>query len=404
MLESAMQLPGLKMVTLPPSTGYGDAAYEYIAGFDALGIPVTWTPTFFDSQAHEHKATFENKLHGAVREQVMRLWRRPIDYTVLLLNLPPLHGYADWLYEKPRVHLFAYVAWELERLPETWSPVLNQFECVFVPSEFNRRAFLASTIERPIYTVPHIARRMEPMANENEASWNGIDDDDFVFYTIGSWTTRKAMEETVRCYLSTFVAGEKVALIIKTDRVNAIELMAMSDEMRKRAPAHFATVWWTLARIIADYPKPAKILLMTDRLSSRKIDQLHARGDCFVSLTHSEGWGLGAFDALLFGNPVIMTGWGGQIDYLGADYPLAVRYTLEATAKAPRDPHYLGLEDALWAYADNHHAGQLMRSVFEDRKVAQALGREMQMRLRQRFAPPLVCRRFAELMRLEQEP
>ncbi len=394
-----MSPPGLKAITLPPSTGYGNAACEYLAGLDALGIPITWTPVLHDGYDRK-PAAIANKLPEAIREPLIRLWQRPLDYQVLLLNLPPLHGYADWLGREPQARRFTYATWELERLPDAWPPVLNQFEAVFVPSEFNRKAFLGSGIEAPVYTIPHIARRVEPVAGG--ADWNGIDDDDFVFYTIGAWTTRKAMEETVRCYLSTFAAGEKAALVVKTDSVNYMELASMPEPMRKTAPPHLATTWWTLARIIADYPNPAKVHLIADRLSPRAIDRLHTRGDCFISLTRSEGWGLGAFDALLFGNPVIITGWGGQTDYLGKDYPLTIPYTLEATAKVPQDPRYVGLEEALWARANSHQAGQLMRSVFEAPKAARDLGREMRARLRQEYGPSLVCRRLAPLMGLEQ--
>ena len=39
-------------------------------------------------------------------------------------------------------------------------------------------------------------------------------------------------------------------------------------------------------------------------------DAIHAIGDCYVSLTHGEGWGMGAFDAATLGKPVLITGWG----------------------------------------------------------------------------------------------
>jgi ADP-heptose:LPS heptosyltransferase len=42
--------------------------------------------------------------------------------------------------------------------------------------------------------------------------------------------------------------------------------------------------------------------------------------DCYVSLTKTEGFGLGVFDAYQSKKDVIVTGYGGQIEYLQKDY------------------------------------------------------------------------------------
>ena len=138
--------------------------------------------------------------------------------------------------------------------------------------------------------------------------------------------------------------------------------------------------------------------LISQNIPPRDIDHLHTRGDCYVSLTRGEGWGLPAFDALLFGNPVIITGWSGQLDYLGDDYPLSVRYSLETTMNAPNDNCHMRSESAHWADADCGHAGKLMRWVFENREQASAIAKDRQAQLRKRFAPEVVCRTLAQLM------
>jgi glycosyltransferase involved in cell wall biosynthesis len=180
--------------------------------------------------------------------------------------------------------------------------------------------------------------------------------------------------------------------------VDQIAYRALPETQRESAPPYVAMVWWSLARILKKYPRPAKIHLVAKGISAKEIDRLHTRGDCFVSLTHSEGWGLGAFDALLFGKPAIVTGWGGQLDYLGPDYPLLVRYRLEPTAKSVPDGNYLHSPDAYWAHADRSNAAELMRQVYENRDWAGAIGAQWQPRLRDRFGAERVCGRLAELL------
>ncbi len=240
------------------------------------------------------------------------------------------------------------------------------------------------------------ARPIQPVSDE--ASWGDVEDDDFVFYTINSWTSRKAMDETIRAYLQAFTGADPVALIIKTDSVNQVAFNAMSKAKRRSAPSHHAMVWLSLAKIIADYPNPAKIHLIAKGISPEEIDQLHSRGDCFISLTHSEGWGLGAFDAALFGNSVIITGWGGQLDYLGEDYPLLVDYQLQPTARSEPDGCFSFGNDIYWAHADRDHASALMRQVVSRPEWTAEIGRQLQSQLKERYAAERVCRRLAELM------
>ena len=171
------------------------------------------------------------------------------------------------------------------------------------------------------------------------------------------------------------------------------------DNTALQGPDGFrAMSWYTLSRIVARYRKPARIHLLGDSLRTAGIDALHARGDCFISLTRSEGWGLGAFDALLHGNPVVMTGWGGQLDYLGSDYPYLVDYTLRPTRESPPDGYYLRAQDVHWAHADTAHAGQLMRRICEQRDQAAGVARDLQNTLRERYSRARIATQLAALM------
>ena len=96
---------------------------------------------------------------------------------------------------------------------------------------------------------------------------------------------------------------------------------------------------------------------------------LHERGNCFVSLCRSEGWGLGAFDAAASGNPVVTTGFGGHLDYLaGTDY--LVRFDLVPVDDPAGYPSYA--PDQHWAEPDLDHGAELLRHVMAHRDEAAA--------------------------------
>ena len=75
--------------------------------------------------------------------------------------------------------------------------------------------------------------------------------------------------------------------------------------------------------IYAKHPYYPPVVCITDFLPDQKLDQLHRVCDVFVSASHGEAIGLGAFDSLGFGNPVILSNWG---YFPELTYPQAFRY------------------------------------------------------------------------------
>lgn len=304
--------------------------------------------------------------------------------TVILHDLP--QQLALRIDDERDVAKLGYIAWEADVAPAHWRPILDRLDMVLVPSTFNQKAVVATGTSTPVAVLPHIARRARPIPG----GWFGaINDDDFVFYTMGPWYNRKALAETIRVFLDTFTADDSVGLVVKTSSIDYGAL--------KRGRA--AMTWISIGELLAGHARPPKIVAKVGDTSRVSIDQIHTRGDCFVSLSRGEGWGLGAFDAASFGNPSIVTGWGGHLDYLGPDYPLLVDYKVVSTAADPADAFGFPVSGGFhWAHADRRHAGALMRHLYEHRDDAAALGAELQERVCARYAPSVVTSRLLSLI------
>ena len=123
---------------------------------------------------------------------------------------------------------------------------------------------------------------------------------------------------------------------------------------------------------------------------------LHQRGDCFVSLTKGEGWGLGAFDAAGHGNCVIMTGFGGQLDYLDNENAYLVDYRLTPARDDFARSSFM--PDQNWAEADIQHAARLMKYVYSHQEEARAKAARLQRRILQDFSEQAVVPRFLEVL------
>jgi glycosyltransferase involved in cell wall biosynthesis len=391
----------LELISLIPGCGYGDAAVQYAAGLQRQGCPVRWLPLRSDSPRLLARQVALADVPDAEQTLMAGLWKRSLrpGPEALLLHVPPWRWHDYWAEKRPGLRLYTYVAWEVGQLPEEWVSPLSRYQRVFVPSRFNQKALREGGIEVPVEVVPHIAR--EPRPGGTRLSFGSVRDDDFLFYTVGTWTARKAMERTVRAFLDAFTADDPVGLVIKSEYFNQVELQ--SPERDRNTPDIILTVAWTLAQIIAQYPNPARIHLLPMRLEPAQMDQLHQRGGCYISLAYSEGWGLGAFEAALNGNPVVITGWGGQLDYLGEDYPWLVKYQKTSTALVRGDGNFHQRADTYWATADSGHASQLMVEVFTRRVDARQWAAAFAPGLARRYHAQRVSQQLARAMELRHD-
>jgi glycosyltransferase involved in cell wall biosynthesis len=302
--------------------------------------------------------------------------------TVIVCSTPLWHDQLS--IEADGRQLVAMTAWETDRLPSESVAILNRYDRVLVPSRFNSQVFASSGVTTPVHVVPHIARR----SRSRPAPRHG---GKFAFYLIATWTTRKAILDAVSAYLAAFSAADDVVLTIHT---TPEDLIARARPARGGASSdgHDRATWFTLANALAGHAKVPEITLSTKRLTREEIDALHLRGDCFVSLSRGEGWGLGAFDAAAFGNPVVVTGWGATREFLPDGYPYLVDYDLVPTTSEEPDAWWRPRAGEHWAKARTEHAATLLRHVFERRDEASEVGRALRSTVSLGFAEPRVTR------------
>jgi glycosyltransferase involved in cell wall biosynthesis len=349
--------------SLDEDSGYGVAADRIITALEASGQELNWVPLV----RNEGLGYSGPAVVPRTRDKVVIAHTMPEYFPGLRANYPD-------------AFLVGHTVWETDRLPAHWHEPLTCPDMLIVPSQFNAEIFGGAGVAAPIEVVPHVAPA--PLADEPDE----IARDVFVFYTIAEWTTRKAVFHTVRAYLDAFSAGDPVLLIVKTSHVDFTRPHPSGDKLV--APG---TSSWALARLMAgrtDLP-PVRLLVGTRR--DEEIGALHARGDCFVSLCRSEGWGIGAFDAAAFGRPVVTTGWGGHLDFLGGS-PYLVDHELIDVHDPLGEPSYT--RDQHWAEPDLAHASALLAEIAADPRDAREWARGRAAEINDRFSPARVAAEF----------
>jgi glycosyltransferase involved in cell wall biosynthesis len=393
---------GVKYIAYANCSGYGLSGLAYVRALHNAGVPVWWQPSFLGDPAD----TFWRPEHGLAALPLARAATgdaaladlpaltqglcRSIPYDTVIMHSVPEH----WPRIAERgVRNIGYTTWETDALPEHWPPLLALPDKLLVPSRSNGELFAREVMVKPVHVVPHVRRHAwnTAMPDEKVALRRklGIPGDHFVFYTIGVWDPRKALADLIGLFARQFSIRDKVTLLIKTS--------AKPSSFAAGAEPGVPIAALVRAEVDKAYERTGVsaapiALIAADDVSGRTIDILHAVGDCFVSLTHGEGWGLGAYDAATLGKPVIITGWGGHLDYLGADYPGLIAYAMGPVSGWLHDASYRPAQR--WAIADAGDAGRLLRGMvsrYADQLAAAAIVRE---RIMNGYAEPAIARQL----------
>jgi glycosyltransferase involved in cell wall biosynthesis len=366
----------LRYIAEDAPTGYGDAADRLVRAVRAAGTRVEyrgWSNTRAGAAPEIvpfSRDALPSERAGPGAPTVAHLV--PEYYPLVRSVLPP----------GPFV---AHTVWESDRLPHHWPALLNDTDLVVVPTAWNRTVFIESGVRTPVVVVPHVATAVEPGDGGRGLE---LSDDDYVFYTIGRWDERKAIFLTVRAYLEAFTADDPVVLVVKTGP--RIEMPP--GAWGAGNPLSWTTAW-QVAALVREYRRPARVHVEAARWTDDRIAGLHARGDCYVTLARGEGWGIGAFDATAYGNPVVATGWGGFLEYLDAESAFLVDHSLAAVehnAFASYSP------DQRWAAPDVKHAVTLLREVAANPAAARFRAEPARDRVLRDYAPARVAQLFLD--------
>ncbi len=403
-----MNVPrGIRYCSPGDISGYGQAAIANVRALVNAGIRVYWTPLDWTTE-RMRAGSWSVLPDGRVRpllsqggtsghlsdvRALIGMTCAPIVYDTVIAHSPPEFWPYGFEHGKRNI---GCTAWEADRMPAHWLPLMRQADRIVVPSTQNRDAFVRGGLDRPVAVVPHIRRHRWCEFGRDEIAAAradfGIPAHHRVFYTIATWTARKALASLIEAFANAFSADEPVTLLIKTEAYgDGAAPLYPATPVRELAARTTQAISAALGR-----PVP-HLLLLDDPLDGDDLDLIHAIGDVYVSLTHGEGWGLGAFEAATLGKLVVMTAWGGHTDYLGSDWPGAVPYQMVAVPlMPPQFPSYFPSQR--WAQADVGAAAALLRRTYADPEPVRAYARGIRERIIERYAEPVIAAQWLDLL------
>jgi glycosyltransferase involved in cell wall biosynthesis len=265
-------------------------------------------------------------------------------------------------------------AWELSEIPALWKPAFRYVDEVWALSEFTADAIRRAAPRRVKVRVMPIAVSMNDTPPAREQFGFGAGAIVLCAFDFRSTLARKNPLAALDAFRRAAAQAQRPAtLVFKTvGGADAPEALAQ------------------LREAIGD---DARVVLMTEPLSTADRDRLLASCDILLSLHRSEGFGLFPAEAMAAGRAVIATAWSGNLDFMDDASVILVPYRLEPVD----DPQGL-YSGGLWARADTDVAGQALAELIDDPERRARLGVEARSMIQRRLAPSVVAALMREAL------
>lgn len=336
-------------------SGYGEAARRMLSAFAHLD-DVEVGPAVLD---HGHRTVSDGgwrvPMHPTLKAFVEHDLSGPADVHLIHCAAMDFDRFHPPFMSAKRVGMTCV---ETDRLHEKSIEGAKTVDQIIVPSTHNQRVFKqvgiqSTVVPYPLVMPPYVDERDMP----NRQAMVGVFEDTYCFYTICTFQERKNVMGILTAFLHAFRVNDDVALIIKVAGEDAQKAV-------KQAAMFIGAVCMDM-----QIAHPPKICLMGGEWTEPMLWGLHARGDCYVSMSRGEAFGIPMLDAAAIGNQIIAVPWGGHRDFLPAENTHWVRYRM--TPVLQRYPHFNGYQ--LWADADVLHAAAIMRDLAAGRRGPKAL-------------------------------
>jgi glycosyltransferase involved in cell wall biosynthesis len=337
----------IKYIGQSGTSGYASAAKGYLADYVLRNVSVSWVPLIFDNSNNDKKYYVD-----ALAESTIGISYDSYD-TLILHSTPDIWNDLLLTHRDRTKNIVGYCTWETNKLPPKWINSINLVSEVWVPSVFNKECFINSGVKSDIKVVPHIWHPQKLIDKDNITIYdhvrNVVSKSKYTFYSIGELNFRKGIEDLVKTFDKFNDDYPDTQLILK------VHYKEYSQVNKKYCIDILSKLTNKLGK---------SIYLILDNISNKQILALHSFGDCYVSLNKGEGFGLTIFDAFNYGNKVITTGYGGQVDYLGLDYEGLVKYKIDKVSGMESFSTNYSI-DQEWAYPNLDSAYELMKKCYE---------------------------------------
>lgn len=256
-----------------------------------------------------------------------------------------------------------FLVWESEYVPEEIQKNLFLFNEIWTPSTYCREIFKQYFLG-PIMTVPHpVEINLSPLVVKDFLNIYDKQKFSFLFvFNFGSSLKRKNTLFLVQSFIEAFPNDSDVELIIKCSnaRKNPKDYKLLLNEIGGRS----------------------NIKIVDIELEKNDLNHFINQCDCYVSLHHSEGFGLTLAEAMFLGKPTIATNYSGNLEFMNDNNSFLVDYVVNSI----ENPDINFCDNTIWADPLLEDSVEKMKLVYNDRNLAKQKAKKAQIDTRNKLS------------------
>ncbi len=279
--------------------------------------------------AHHQILNVLNEIPAAEQALQQRLFtqRHPNGEPVIVIS----QHFPPWSPTIPNDLALSLFTWEESLVPaEIVATLNNGFTGVLAVSRFVAKTLIDSGVQLPVRVAGQgvDVGKFQPLAiarAEQSSQLAEAQPTRFIALHVSSCFPRKGTDILLEAWAKAFTADDDVCLIIKT------------------FPNPHQRLADDLEHLRAGQPNLAAVELIDRDLAEEELRSLYLRAHCMVLPTRGEGFNMVAAEALLADLPVIVTGFGGHLDFVNSGNARLLDFRFAASRS-----HVAG-EGAFWA-------------------------------------------------------
>lgn len=239
-----------------------------------------------------------------------------------------------------------FLIWESEYIPLNLKKNVNLFNELWTASTYCKELF-QKVYSGPIITVPHpVEVNLKPIQNQKPFPFFNKSEFNFLFiFSYHSSIERKNPFFLIEAFSKAFDGYDNVVLVIKTSG-------AEKFKQPERNLQQFAS-------------SKNNIKIINMDMDKNSINHLINDSDCYVSLHHSEGFGLTLAEAMYLGKPTLATNYSGNTEFMNENNSFLVDYELGFIV----NPDINFSSKTIWANPLIHDAINKLKEVYENKPL-----------------------------------
>ena len=285
---------------------------------------------------------------------------------------------------------------EGEPYPANWAAQCNQMTAIIVPSSFVRDRMVSCGVRVPIHVIPE-GVDTTVFNNNPEITPTIVTEEldnlptSFNFLVTGQWLggavgeDRKNIPLSALAVIDSLLDEREVGVIVKThilnnsspDRYSTIERLNDLLGERSRGRVHLIHGTLTESELVSVYK--------------------HKNTKALLSLTHGEGFGRHLTEAAACDLPILVTGWGGQMDFIRPEFTTVLEYGISQVPPSATVPETL-TPNQNWASPDFDKVKNKIRRCYESYSIAKTRAEEYGRVIRSEWSLDKTDKFFVEIV------